>query len=139
MEEGLVILEEKEGSEEAKAHQQFLQEYKFQPEGEEVVLALIAMEDEDENEAQENLDELQAEEASMEGDMDGFEDHSSAFEEVGDEAKEEGERKQAGTEESKEEVGGDDGDDDEVYEENLLCCAVCGLPPEPPMLRCWEL
>ena len=72
----------------------------------------------------------------MEGDMDGLEDRSSAFEEVRDEAKEEEERKQPDTKESEEEL--DDNDDDEVYEENLLCCAVCGLPPEPPMLRCWE-
>jgi len=54
MEEGLEILEGKEGTEEAKTHQQFLQECKFRPEGKEVH-ELVDMEDKD-NEAKENLD-----------------------------------------------------------------------------------
>jgi hypothetical protein len=134
MEEGLEILDGKEGSTEAKAHQEFLQEYKFQPEGEEVD-RLIAQEDGDEAEENVILDELQVEHDSMEGDMDGLEDRSSAFEEDRNEGEEESEEdEELGSEESDEE----DYDDDDVYEEDLLCCAVRGLPPEPPMLRCWN-
>jgi len=96
------------------------------------VLGLIAMEDEDK--AKENLDELQVEHDSMEGDMDGLEDRSSAFEEDPKKGEEESkEDEELGSEESDQED-----DDDDVYEENLLCCAVCSLPPEPPMLRCWH-